>query len=372
MEDNKHISTGYPEGEEYAEIDLMDLLRKLLKEWKKILLWAGVAAAVGIVIAFSLPDEYTVTASMVPERSGRQSSSSMSSLASIAGINLGATSSADAVFPALYPQIITSNPFVSDLFAVPVEYRVKDGLATSDYYSFMLDHYREPWWNALRRLPARMARWVKSIFKGRTSPVTGYDELDISHYTSEQKRVLSRIRKSLSLSVDKNTLVVTLEVKGQDPRVAATMAEVVVARLQAFVTEYRTEKARRDLNYYQKLHDEYKDRYFTSQQRYASYLDSHQGVVLQRVRTEQERLQNEMNLNYQLYYSCAQQLQAAQAKVQEETPVFTIINPPTYPLVPSGPSRGLIIFAFAFLGAMAGCFWILFVRDWKERLKRDS
>ena len=365
MEDQKTQLPAFNE-EEYEEIDLLELLRSLLKEWKSILLWAGVAAAVGILIAFSIPDQYSVTAKMVPERV-RQSNNNVSAIASMAGINLGASSTSDAFSPDLYPVIISSNPFVTDLFPIPVEYKWKKEAVSSDYYSYMLNIYREPWWVFLKRLPSKL----KSLFR-KTTPVTGYENLDLSRLTSEQSRVASRIRNSLSLKVDKNTNVVSLTVKAQDPGVAVQVATEVVERLKAYLVDYRTEKARRNLVYYQKLYDDYKQKYFASQQRYASYVDSHQGVVLQRVRTEQERLQNEMNLNFQLYNSCAQQLQAAEAKVQEETPVFTMINPPVRPLGPSAPSRGMIIFALALLGAVAACFWILLGRGWVSRLKKGD
>lgn len=363
MEEQKYQVPAFNE-EEYEEIDLLELLRSLLKEWKSILLWAGVAAAVGILIAFSIPDQYSVTAKMVPERV-RQSNNNVSAIASMAGINLGASSTSDAFSPDLYPVIISSNPFVTDLFPIPVEYKWKKEAVSSDYYSYMLNIYREPWWVFLKRLPSKL----KSLFR-KTTPVTGYENLDLSRLTSEQSRVASRIRNSLSLKVDKNTNVVSLTVKAQDPGVAVQVATEVVERLKAYLVDYRTEKARKNLDYYQKLYDDYKQKYYSSQQRYASYVDSHQGVVLQRVRTEQERLQNEMNLHFQLYNSCAQQLQAAEAKVQEETPVFTMINPPVRPLSPSGPSRGLIILALAFLGAVAACFWILLGRGWAARLKK--
>ena len=365
MEEQKYQAPEFNE-EEYEEIDLLELLRSLLKEWKRILLWAGVAAAVGILIAFSIPDQYSVTAKMVPERV-RQSNNNVSAIASMAGINLGASSTSDAFSPDLYPVIISSNPFVTDLFPIPVEYKWKKEAVSSDYYSYMLNIYREPWWVFLKRLPSKL----KSLFR-KTTPVTGYENLDLSRLTSEQSRVASRIRNSLSLKVDKNTNVVSLTVKAQDPGVAVQVATEVVERLKAYLVDYRTEKARRNLVYYQKLYDDYKQKYFASQQRYASYVDSHQGVVLQRVRTEQERLQNEMNLNFQLYNSCAQQLQAAEAKVQEETPVFTMINPPVRPLGPSAPSRGMIIFALALLGAVAACFWILLGRGWVSRLKKGD
>ena len=66
---------------------------------------------------------------------------------------------------------------------------------------------------------------------------------------------------------------------------------------------------------------------------------------------------------------CAQQLQAAQAKVQEETPVLTLINPPAAPLSPSSPKRGILIVAFIFLGVVFSASWILLGRGWVNELK---
>ena len=94
--------------------------------------------------------------------------------------------------------------------------------------------------------------------------------------------------------------------------------------------------------------------------------------MLQRVRTEQERLQNEMNLSFQLYNTCAQQLQAAKAKVQLETPVFTIINPPQVPLKRSKPSKVTILAACIFLGAAIAAVWVLWGRDFLAGLKKKE
>ena len=104
MEEKKYVEPQFAE-EEYDEIDIMELLRKLLKEWKLVLKWCGIAAVAGLVIGFSIPKEYTVSSKMAPETVAK-SSSSLGSLASLAGINLGTMSTSDAVYPDLYPDII--------------------------------------------------------------------------------------------------------------------------------------------------------------------------------------------------------------------------------------------------------------------------
>lgn len=371
MEENKNIQSPYME-EEYDEIDIMELLRKLFKDWKLILKWCGIAAVAGLVIAFSIPKEYTVDAKMAPEMTSKSGSGSLSSLASLAGINLSSMSTVDAVYPDLYPDIVSSTPFVVELFPVQVTFKDKKESVTTDLYTYLKDYTRGPWWGKVTSAPFKLLGWFMGLFREKVEPVEGYAALDSRELTQEQEDIAKAIRGSIALSVDKKTSVMSMTVTAQDPQVATKICEEVITRLQTYVTSYRTEKSRKDLEYYETLYEESKEAYFASQQRYASYMDRNQGVVLQRVRTEQERLQNEMNLNYQLYNACAQQLQTAKAKVQQETPVFTVINPPQVPLKRSKPSKVKILLASIFLGGMAAAVWILWGRDFFANLKKKD
>jgi uncharacterized protein involved in exopolysaccharide biosynthesis len=357
--------------EEYDEIDIMELLRKLLKNWKLILKWAIAAAVVGLVIAFSIPKEYTSSAKMAPETTSR-SGGSLGSLASLAGISVSSMSTADAVYPDLYPDIVRSTPFIVELFPVQVDFMIKEETVTTDLYTYMKEYTRSPWWRKVIRFPFKVLGWFMGLFQEKQESVEGYAELNIRELTREQESIVKAIQESIVLSVDKKNSVMTMTVTTQDPQVAAKICDEVIARLQTYVTSYRTEKSRKDLAYFEALYEEYKEAYFASQQRYASYVDRNQGVVLHRVKTEQERLQNEMNLNYQLYNACAQQLQTAKAKVQQETPVFTVINPPQVPLKRSKPSKMTILVASIFLGGTLAAVWILWGRDFIANLKKKD
>ncbi len=358
--------------EEYDEIDIMELLRKLFSEWKLILKWCGIAAVVGLVIGFSIPKQYTVTSKLAPETVAKTGGGSLGSLASLAGINLGSMSTADAVYPDLYPDIVASTPFVVELFPVQVQFKYKKEKRSTDYYTYLAEYTRTPWWNTLLSIPPQVIGWVMNKLRGEEESEEGSTGVNPSELTLEQEIVAKVIRASISLSVDKKTSVLSLTVTAQDPKVAAKISQEVIDRLQTYVANYRTEKSRQDLAYYESLYQEAKEAYFTSQQRYAGYVDRNQGVILQRVKTEQERLQNEMNLNYQLYNTCAQQLQAAKAKVQQETPVFTVINPPQVPLKRSKPSKVTILVACMFLGAVLAAVWVLWGRDGVASLKKKD
>jgi len=368
MEENKYPAAG--EQQQYDEIDIMELLRKLLKEWKLILKWCGIAAVVGLIIGFSIPKQYTVTTKLAPEVVSKSGSSSLSSLASMAGINLSNMQTSDAVYPELYPEIVSSTPFVVDMFSVPVEFKVKkDSVARTDIYTYINDYTKAPWWSYVTRAPFKALGWFMGLFREKVEEVEGYSDINPSALTREQERTAKTLREWMNITVDKKTSVITASVSAQHPEVALSLSERLIDKLKDYVSSYRTEKSRKDLAYYQSLYDEAQQAYYAAQQKYARYVDANHGVVRQSVMTEQERLQNEMNLNYQLYNSCAQQLQMAKAKVQQETPVCVTIDPPTLPLKASKPSKMQLLVVFIFLGAVCASVWILWGREWVASIK---
>ena len=349
--------------EQYDEIDIMELVRKLLKSWKLIAIYCGVAAVIGLVVGFSIPKEYTVNAKLAPEVASKSGGGQLSSLAAMAGINLGSMSTTDAVSPDLYPEIVSSTPFMVDLFSLPVEFEYKDAVVNTDLYDYMQNYTKSPWWGAVISAPFKALSWFMGLFREKVEPVEGYAELNPSALTNEQQKMVEALTNSISVMVDKKTLVISASVVAQDPKVALTLAEEVLNKLQEYVSNYRTEKSRKDLAYYEQLYKEAQSAYYEAQQRYTRWADSNQGVTRQSVLVEGQRLQNEMNLQFNLYNSCAQNVQMAKAQVQMETPVYAVINPPTQPNEPSKPSKLKTLVIFIFLGGVIACAWVLWGRD---------
>lgn len=95
------------------EIDLVELAVKLWDKRRFVLKCGLIAAAIGIVVAFSIPKEYVATVTLVPESTGARGGSSMGALAALAGFGgaAGNTGGRDAVYPGLYPDVVRSVPF---------------------------------------------------------------------------------------------------------------------------------------------------------------------------------------------------------------------------------------------------------------------
>ena len=122
----------------------------------------------------------------------------------------------------------------------------------------------------------------------------------------------------------------------------------MVSYLQKYITEYRTSKARRDVEYYKKLTQEAKIKYQKVRQLYGSYSDANVDVILESFKSKTEDLENEMQLKFNTYSALNNQLQTAQAKLQERTPAFTTIQGASVPTKPSGPKRMIFVLAMTF------------------------
>ena len=346
------------------EIDLLEFALKVWGERKFVLKACGYAVLIGLVIAFSIPREYTANAMIAPELSDNKTTGGLSSLAAMAGFNLNATSTADAIYPDLYPDIVTSTPFITGLFNVQV--KDLDEEVDTTLYCYLNEHQRVPWWTLITSAPFKALGWVISLF---TEEEKEDAILDPFHLTKEEADIAKELSERITVSVDKKTGVTTLSVTMQDARISACLTDTVVRRLQDYITEYRTTKARQDFQFQEKLFERKKKEYEKAQENYAKFADANKNIILLSYRAEQERLENEMRLAYQVYTSVAQQLQMAEAKVQEITPVYTIIEPATIPIKASKPRKTLMLLGIVFLTGLCCVSWILFGRDFYINLK---
>lgn len=344
--------------EQEDEIDLMEYARKLFSSWRFLLKWGIASAVVALILVIDLPKTFTSTAVLAPEIS-QKGGGSLNSLAALAGVNLGSMSTSDAMSPEVYPQIVQTAPFLVELFSVPVQVKVKkDVYEDTDLYTYIKEYKKSSWWRKVISAPGKALKWCLSLLRSKEEN-EGYMNVDPLVLTYEQEGVIKALRKSINVSVEKKTFLITVSVSFQDARISKQVADIVVQKLQDYVTRYRTEKARRDVEYYTSLNEKAKAEYYEKQDRYARYVDMNQGLTRQSVLIERERLQNESSLAFNLFNNTAQQLQLAQAKVQMETPVVVVIQPASVPLK-GEPSKAKSLIVVTFLFFFIGAAWVLF------------
>ena len=329
------------------EISLVDLAKQIWKFKYRILKWSAAGALLGLIIGFSIPKEYVSVVSLAPEGDGAKNGS-LGELASIVGV--GSMNDISGINLMLYPQIVSSTPFLLEF--APINVTVDDRRMVMSEY--LLKHQRQPWYSAVIKAPFRAIAWVMSINDGS-------DTLNLTN----SPKILDNYRKALQsrimANVDKKTGVITVTSTFQDPLIAKSVADSVVNKLQEYMTSYKTAKTRANLEANQKLLDEAKERYYAADANYAAALDRNRNLILRSAGVQLDRLRNERDLTFQLYQQLSSQVEVDRVKLQEDTPIATVIDPARIAPKASSPRKLLLLVAFAFLGGVA-CLGVAYFR----------
>lgn len=366
MSENKnyqHPDIQDPENDE-LEIDWMEILRKIIAIRKTLYKAAGVGVVLGIIIALSIPKQYTVTVTLSPEMSGDKAGGGLASLPFSFLGGAATSSSNDALNATLAPDIVASTPFILELFNTRVQ--TLDGKLDTTLVAY-LDEQKQPWWGYIKAAPGMAIGAIKSLFAEEADTTATLNPFQL---TEEEYQKVEDLRKVITANVDKKTAMTTVTVTLQDPKVTAIVADSVVTKLQQYIIDYRIKKAKEDCAYLEELYHERQQEYYEAQSKYAHYFDTNRNIAFQSVRAEQERLQNDMNLAYQVYSQVAQQLQVARAKIQEEKPVFAIVEPASVPLEPSGSSRKIILVGIIFIAICSAGVWKLFGQEYWHQIRK--
>lgn len=329
------------------EIDLVELAKVVWLKRKMILRNTAIGAVIGLIVAFSIPKEYQTTVKMAPENSGQTGGpGNMGALAAMAGINIGG-SGTDGLTPSLYPDIVASTPFLMEFKEMKVT-TLKDK-ETYTLYEYLTEHQKSPWWSYLIALPGKAIGGVLSLFSDKIEDEK-VDKWNVFHLKPQQQGFIGSLSSKINVSEDKKSGVIMTTVQMQDPQISAELADSVVVKLQDYMINYKTEKSRKDLAYVEKLYNDAQKRYFNIQKQYAQYEDANKNVVSASYAIEKARLQNESTLAFSVYNGLAQQVEMAKAKVQQDTPVLTILEPARISLFAEKPNKKIILIAFVFLG----------------------
>ena len=356
-----------PYHEDDQEIDIMELISKLWKKRAMIIKWCIAGAIVGLVVGFSIPKTYTASVTLAPEMQ-QKTSSGVSSIASMMGVNLN--NSVDAISVEMFPDVVHSTPFIFELFDLPVTFERKDTVVNTTLLDYMLEYQKSPWWTPVLQFPFKALGWcIDLVTPGDEEEEGAGGALNPNNLPKKERAVVKFFAENIMVNVDKKSFKTEMSIEMQDPQVVATVMDAITENLKEYMSEYRTSKARQDADNLSIICDQRKADYYKAQQAYADYVDSNKNVSLQSAQVERERLQQEMNLAYQVYSQVATNLEGARIQAEQAKPVFVIINPVTVPLQRTAPSKAKMLIIFTFLAGCCAAGWVLFGEEYWKKLK---
>lgn len=348
-------------------VQCTNIMEPIARLWKKrsfIVRCCIIGALIGLVLGFSIPKTYKASVTFAPETQ-QKLGSGVSSIASMMGVNLN--NSVDAISIDMFPDVVHSTPFIVELFDLPVTFERRDSVMTLPLVEYMMEYQKEPWWNAIITAPFKLLAWGINLLTPSADEETDDVVLDPRNLPKKEREVVKFFAENIQVLIDKKTSKTSMSIVLQDPVVAATVMEAITENLTQYMSDYRTSKARQDVENLQIICNQRREEYHKAQQSYASHIDSNKNVIRKSEEAERERLQQEMNLAYQVYSQVAGQLEASRIQAEQAKPVFAIINPVAVPIKKAAPSKAKLLILYTFLAGCCAAAWILFGEDyWKK------
>lgn len=350
------------ESSQEQEIDLVELIKRMWVNRKLILKVTGVCFALGLLIALFSPKAYTAGCDVVPQTSSSTSTSRMSSLAALTGINLNQMDEVKALSPYVYENILNSATFRKELMQTKLNYEKADRPVSFYEYNTSEEFNKPGVGKIVMKYTIGLPFVILKAIRGE-QPEPDYSALategngsasKIETMTKEEYECNKILSECLSMNLDDKNGYLSISVTMPEAIVAAEMAEATVTLLQKYITEFKIEKVQSNLDFVQERYNEAKAEFEDIQDRRARFRDANQNTTRYSARTQLEKLDAEYTLAMNLYSELATQLEQAKINVKETTPILTVINPVTVPLQKSKPRRAMILFGWTFFGIVLG------------------
>jgi uncharacterized protein involved in exopolysaccharide biosynthesis len=324
----------------------------------RLLVITAFFAILGVIISLLMKPEYVSESRIMPEISQGSGDliQRLASVAGFAGLEIGESGGIDAVRPDLYPNILQSTPFILSLLDQSVP--IKDGgqITVAAMLTQTDSWFDKNWFSSLKKFDVRPSK-------------TKFNTIRL---TQKQQDLVEDIQQRVSAKMDTRSGIITVSAQMPDPTAVAAVTQITLDYLTNYVTDYRTEKVRRDLNFYTNRLKEAKRRFEAAQYAMFHYGDQHKYMVVQAATMEKQRIDAELAISQIVYTELAKQYEQAKIKMQEQTPVFKVLEPAKIPLKRSSPRRTMMVIMYTLFGFVVGSLYTISVGvNAMERLRRN-
>ena len=347
------------------EIDLIELLKKVYLEKKFILKTSILAALFGIVYALFQPNEFTSSTTFIPQLSSgvKSGGSSLSGLASLAGINIGSMESSSEFPPSLYPQVVNGIPFKLDLLSSNINLNGKE-ILVKDYFSNQGSSL-----NILGTIKKYTIGLPSLLLGSFNAQDVAPSKSEIYSVSQEDQALFYAIEGVLSLSINDKEGFITISFTDNDKNIAAQITQIAQTLLQKKIIEFKNKSSKEMLDFAMKQYSEKKTSYEKLQDERAVFVDKNINISSSLFQNKLSRIESEVNISAAIVQQLASQVEQAKLQVNKDTPVFTTIKPVTIPFERSAPKRSQIVLIFGFLGLVLSCGYVIVKEPAMEIIK---
>ena len=310
------------------EIDLIELLKTAWNGRKQIIIISFVFVLVGVAAALLSPVVYSSSTTFINSQTESSSSSGLSGVASLVGINLGGMSSGSEIPPTMYPQLGESIEFKRDLLNSYID--EKEQIKLEDF----LANYNDI---------------EKSVTENN-------NKLFISEYEDKLFNVINDV---ISISVNQKDGFITITANMPNSEYAANTCINAREILQQTVINNRIKSAKQKLEYSEEQLNSKRIEFEEVQNKLAYFNDSNLNLVTSSVINEREKLEAEFQIINAVMIELSKQVEQRKLQVSEDTPVFSIVKEASMAVKRSSPKRTQMVLIFGFIGLVTSISYTL-------------
>ncbi len=347
--------------EQNNEIDVIEIIKRLFTKRKFIIKITAVFFVLGVLVALFSAKEYSASTIIVPQSSG--SKSSASSLAALIGVNLSTGAGADQyISPLHYDRVLNNVNLQREFINMPLTFAAYDEKISLVEY-FTSGNYVKP--SLISKIMALPGKLIGMLVGKKESG--GEPKSDIAMFTKPEHIVYQIMRGRSSVNIDQKNGNIGIAVMLPDPIAVAEATKALSELLQKYLTKFKIESVLSNYEFIQGRYTEAQQRFENIQVKYAEFKDANRSLTSASAMIEDDKLNSEYVISNTIYKELTNQLLQAEIKLKQDTPVFTVIEPPKIPLLRSKPQRAMLIFIYTFLGGVLSVAMVLLFDFLKKR-----
>lgn len=341
-----------------GKVDYLETTKILIKKRISLFRNSVIITVFGIIFSLLIDNEYTSSTKILPQysTSNQLTTSTLGDIASIAGFSLdGLESSQNEISPLLYPQIFNSTLFQYKILNAKISYNNKN-----DYVKKILFEKSK---SILDFLPELSFLNANTKFEKKNTEST------TSKLTRDEYLMIIKLKKIISIMVNKKEGYFQIVSTYEDPFVAAELTNISTNLLQDYIINLKIKKSKEKLLFIEERYIEIKKDFEDIQLQLAKFKDKNKNISTEKEKIELDRLESQYNISFNLLLNISNEYENQLIQVKEDTPIFTVIEETYIPVIKSYPKRSLIVISFILIGLILNYFYIFYYRSIIKFLK---
>ena len=260
------------------------------------------------------------------------------------------------ISPEVYPKIVQSLTFQSELLDDSLYFSDLD--TTLTVHAYFKEWYSPSFFELTKEYTIQLPEKFSSPRQLSKRLIELFNREELEHVSKEELETIKELRERIFIELDIQTGVMTVTASLPDAAAAAQLCKTTINLLTDYLKNYRTQKAKEDLEFAEEQYQEGRRQFKEAQAALAEFLDKNVNLSTAKAKAQEQLLQAEFDLAYDIYNNVAQKRIEARMKVQEKTPVFKVLQAVNVPLESSGLHPVLILLLAGMVGLIASIFII--------------